>query len=100
MPAAIVEAALGARQRTLSVSRKGVPPARAGGPESRTLLIRVVAHRSLQVRPARGAWDDHNSDNEGRNLGTLSVRKMKALSNTAGDLVAARTPKRCAPGFA
>ncbi len=56
------------------------------GPASEPCLIRVVAYRPHQVRPAGPkARDDHNSDTSGRNQGKLSVRKIWALSNTAGD---------------
>src|SRR6187397_3430788 len=62
------------------------PPLVPVGPASEPCSIRVVAYRPHQVRPARPeARDDHNSGTRGRNLGKLSVRKIWALSNTAGD---------------
>src|SRR6185369_15096467 len=62
------------------------PPLVPVGPASEPCLIRVVAYRPHQVRPARPeARDDHNSGTRGRNLGKLSVRKIWTRSNTAGD---------------
>src|SRR6187397_1065214 len=62
------------------------PPLVPVGPASEPCSIRVVAYRPHQVHPARPeARDDHNSGNWRRGLGKLSVRKIWARSNTAGD---------------
>src|SRR5687767_939648 len=65
-------------------------PARAGGPGLRTLLNqggRVPATSGSSGAPGleNSARDDHNSGTWSRDLGKLSVRKIRARSNTAGD---------------